>query len=375
MGGVMTKDYHGTWYPTIKEIDQESSLELRTTKRVGELRVAWFVALLFTAMVLALIVLFTSVPWLQTSFGYGNVVAYHPNDRLQKVAAPTKGFISHWYVVEGSRVAKGQSLLEIRDVDPDYMVRLEAQLTAAKTAVQAMEVALATSKLNVDRQKELSSSGLKSTRDYELSRLEYNKFLSDLSVKQKELTEIETKLARQAAQVVTAPRDGIVMRIYHPQGGALIKMGEELATLAPDIEESAVELYVDGNDMPLMAPGRKVRLSFEGWPAIQFSGWPSVAVGTFGGEIKSIDPGGSGKGQFRILVTPDNYEGAWPGPQFLRQGVKVKGWVLLNQVSLGYEVWRRLNNFPPSLEIAEDVDRKGLAGSLGKGFKAAGKAG
>ena len=32
--------------------------------------------------------------------------------------------------------------------------------------------------------------------------------------------------------------------------------------------------------------------------------------------------------------------------RFLRQGVRVNGWVLLSQVTLGYELWRIFNGFP-----------------------------
>jgi hypothetical protein len=39
----------------------------------------------------------------------------------------------------------------------------------------------------------------------------------------------------------------------------------------------------------------------------------------------------------------------WPDPQFLRQGNQAIGWVFLNRVPLGYEIWRRLNGFPPVL--------------------------
>ena len=58
----------------------------------------------------------------------------------------------------------------------------------------------------------------------------------------------------------------------------------------PDSDELAVELWVRGVDAPLIEAGRKVRLQFEGWPAVQFSGWPSVAVGTFGGIVASEEP-------------------------------------------------------------------------------------
>jgi len=39
----------------------------------------------------------------------------------------------------------------------------------------------------------------------------------------------------------------------------------------------------------------------------------------------------------------------WPDAKFLRQGNQVVGWVFLNRVPLGYEIWRRLNGFPPVL--------------------------
>ena len=68
-----------------------------------------------------------------------------------------------------------------------------------------------------------------------------------------------------------------------------VKAGERLVTLIPDTNDRAVELWVDGNDMPLLSEGRAVRLQFEGWPAVQFTGWPSVAVGTFGGRVALID--------------------------------------------------------------------------------------
>ncbi|MCA9008078.1 MAG: toxin secretion protein, partial [Planctomycetaceae bacterium] len=96
-----------------------------------------------------------------------------------------------------------------------------------------------------------------------------------------------------------------------------------------------------------------VRLQFEGWPAVQFSGWPSVAVGTFGGEVVSVDAIDNGLGKFRILIRPDPDDNPWPQDRFLRQGVRANAWVLLNQVPLWYEVWRKLNGFPPAVSVEE----------------------
>jgi hypothetical protein len=101
--------------------------------------------------------------------------------------------------------------------------------------------------------------------------------------------------------------------------------------------------------MPLIREGRPVRLQFEGWPAVQFTGWPSVAVGTFGGKVALVDATDDGTGRFRILVRPET-EDAWPTNITLRQGVRVNGWVLLDQVTIGYELWRRFNGFPPTVK-------------------------
>ena len=126
----------------------------------------------------------------------------------------------------------------------------------------------------------------------------------------------------------------------------------------PNTDARFVEAWIDGMDMPLVAPrhvdpdgtavpGSRVRLQFEGWPAIQFVGWPSVAVGTFGGEVVSVDATDDGQGRFRIVVAADAADEPWPGPRFLRQGVRAKAWVLLRTVPLWQEAWRQLNGFPP----------------------------
>jgi len=160
------------------------------------------------------------------------------------------------------------------------------------------------------------------------------------------------RLARQSTQRVTAPRDGTVLRIFGGTGAELLKAGDPLVTFVPDTDARAVELWVDGNDVPLLREGRHVRVQFEGWPAIQFTGWPSVAVGTFGGIVSVIDATDDGRGQFRVLVVPDGSE-RWPSGRFLRQGVRANGWILLNRVSLAYELWRQFNGFPPTVSRVE----------------------
>ena len=83
--------------------------------------------------------------------------------------------------------------------------------------------------------------------------------------------------------------------------------------------------------------------------ALQLVGSPEVAVGTFGGRVAFVDASDDGKGKFRVMLVPDEADRPWPSERFLRQGVRVRGWIMLNRVTMAYELWRQLNAFPPLL--------------------------
>ncbi len=186
----------------------------------------------------------------------------------------------------------------------------------------------------------------------DLRRAEQNVFAVE-----RELQEIDTRIEWFKARFVKAPCDGVVFRISADgQTGQFVKEGDELAVIVPDTTDRVVELMIDGVDAPLIAAhmeqtgrGPHVRLQFEGWPGVQFAGWPSVATGTFGGRVRQIDPTDDGNGRFRILVEPEEmFDGdRWPEGLYLRQGNQAVGWVFLNRVTLGYELWRQFNGFPP----------------------------
>lgn len=393
------------------------------------------------------------VPWQQNIAGTGRVMALDPNNRPQPIQAPVSGRVKAWYVLEGSEVEAGQKLLDIEDIDPLRLERLnsqreaiESKIAAAEREVQALELQIDNLKLNRDRSVEiaqlqlsiaeqdlraaqqeltkaeeavrftepryqrnlkLEEDGAVSLEELQSSERDFrtavagreaaeaqvlaaeqnvsaaNKAIeqrrSDLQSKldkagadlekaqgqladaRRSLIGLESDISRQASQVVYAPRDGRVFRLVANQAGAVVTAGETLMQFVPDAQQRAVELWVDGNDTPLIEPGRHVRLQFEGWPAVQFAGWPAVAVGTFGGRVTLVDPTDDGTGRFRLLIVPDERKQSWPAERFLRQGVRTKGWVLLNEVSLGYELWRQLNGFPPVIaqeEPKDDLARK-----------------
>ncbi len=404
-------------------------------------------------LVLGLLVLLFA-PWQQIVRGKGKVVAYSPTDREQHLHAPIKGRVKTWFVAEGRRVTAGDPIVELVDVDPKYLDRLEIrkgselqridaanaqargleeqgrafersgqlEVTAARLKVKMAEQKLAaaenqltaavaeaeTSRKNLERVRQLYDKTLVSKRDVELAELsfaqataarnlaeaavseasankvaleadvmrvqadagakvakanaEVQKAQAELAYAQGDLAKLEVEISRQQSRLVRAPTTGTVVHIDGNEGGGIVKAGQHLATLVPETSSRAVELFVDGNDAPLVTPGRRVRLQFEGWPAVQFVGWPSVAVGTFGGRVAFVDPASTdGAGRIRVLVTPDPGEPAWPNPGALRQQVRAMGWVLLEEVTVGWELWRIINGFPPALR--EDSSPKHLEGS------------
>ncbi|MEM6799472.1 MAG: HlyD family efflux transporter periplasmic adaptor subunit, partial [Planctomycetota bacterium] len=202
----------------------------------------------------------------------------------------------------------------------------------------------------------------KAQADVAKANAEIDKIDSELREKDTKLQKEKRSLAVQQTQEVLAPRDGYVLDLAVFDVASIVKQGDQLCRIVPRTENLAVEAFVVGNDAPLIVmdengKGPHVRLQFEGWPAAQFSGWPAVAVGTFGGPVSKVDSTDDGAGKFRVVIVPDRLDEAWPGRRYLRQGVRANAWVLLDQVPLGYEVWRRMNGFPPSLKSQEESDK------------------
>ncbi len=218
----------------------------------------------------------------------------------------------------------------------------DAELESALLEVTAAEKEYEAKQHERDEKRSSAETRVDESRAYEQAAI------GEQSSIRKDIRDLEIKLEELSRQTITAPRDGTIFRIPLFERGQAVKEGDPLFTIVPDTSQRAVELWINGNDVPLVRPGDHVRLQFEGWPAVQVTGWPSVAVGTFGGEVVAVDATDDGLGRFRIQVRPctDPTEQAWPE---LRQGVRVNGWVMLRQVRLGWEIWRQLNGFPASL--------------------------
>lgn len=250
-------------------------------------------------------------------------------------------------------VERAEQLYRAENIALEKLQEIERKLLESEGKVNEEKANLAAAKADLlGKQSDREAYIHKAAADVSYYEGALDKARSDVAKAEKEKSEMDSKVARNSTQEVFAPFDGFVVHISSNIGTQMVKKGTPLCTIVPDTKDRAVQIWLDGNDAPLVQPGRHVRLQFEGWPAIQFAGWPSVAVGTFGGTVASIDVIDDGKGKFRCQVLPDPTDkDRWPEDRFLRQGVRANGWVLLEQVPLWFEVWRQLNRFPPTVDM------------------------
>jgi len=293
------------------------------------------------------------------------------------------------------------------------------RIWAAEETVEAVQQNTVTTDLNLKRMRELHEKGLRSRRDLELAELDSTRALTDLDrahaalqVSKRDQTvavldqdkvaadtdaamsnisaamaaaqetiestaseiykleiDLQNVSLRMEQRKVYAPAAGRIVRLMRVGAGETVDAGMVLAVIAPDTDDLAAELTISDNDAPLVAVGRPVRLQFAGWPALQFAGWPSIAVGTFGGRIAVIDAVDDGRNRYRVIIKPDTEAIAqgrdepWPKAKFLRPGAEVSGWIMLDTVSLGFELWRQFNAFPPTVRPEELGMHKTLEGN------------
>lgn len=149
---------------------------------------------------------------------------------------------------------------------------------------------------------------------------------------------------RNGMYYILAPQNGQVIKAKKAGLGEYVKEGEMIVEIVPEKIAYAVEMFVRPLDAPLIHPGQKVRLLFDGFPAIVFSGWPNASYGTFGGIVTAVERNTNGEGKFRVLVKEDPNDKPWPYQ--LQVGAGGQGIALLKDVPIWYELWRNINGFP-----------------------------
>lgn len=420
--------------------DRYKSYENVMQKNSGKGPVRLFVVL----MLILLLIIF--LPWTQNVRSKGYITTLKPDQRPQAIHSVIAGRIEKWYVQEGDKVNKGDTIVflsEIKDdyFDPNLVENTNAQLKAKESSVKSymekvraldaridamtsanqLQLKQAANKI-IQAQLKISSDSIDLVRnqtniqiaDNQYSRIKslYNqglKSLTDLQKKEQELQKAQTELIAGKNKLLTsennlinsrvkleqtkanfrddvakaesdkmaamsamydaevavtklqnqfvnysvrrnywyilAPQDVYITQLKQKGIGQTVKQGEEIVTIIPSEIDLAVELFVKPVDLPLINKGQEVMIQFDGWPAIIFSGWPNVSTGTYRGTVYGMDNFISENGKYRILVKPEEGVSKWP--KELRVGSATKNLLLLQDVALWYELWRKINGFPP----------------------------
>ncbi|WP_033958331.1 HlyD family secretion protein [Psychroserpens jangbogonensis] len=393
------------------------------------------------------VIIIMFLPWTQNINSRGSVTTLSPSQRPQTIQSPIPGRIEKWFVKEGDRVKKGDTILFISEIkneyfDPNLVSRTGQQIKAKEASVssygskvnslnnqiaalqrerklkceqaenkllqakfkvqsdsidfEAVKIDLKIAERQIGAIQNLYNEGLKSLTELEEKRSKFqekqaklisqqNKYLasknqvinakleinrvqaeyidkiskaeSDKFTAQSngfdaeaQVTKLESDFTsyeiRNNLYYIKAPQDGFINKAIKGGIGETFKEGEQLVGIMPANYDLAVEMFVNPIDLPLVHIGEKVRVQFDGWPAIVFSGWPNISYGTYGAEVVAIENFISLNGKFRVLLSPDEKDHEWP--EAIRVGSGAMTIALLENVPIWYELWRKLNGFPPN---------------------------
>jgi len=194
-----------------------------------------------------------------------------------------------------------------------------------------------------------------------ISKAESDKFTAQSSGfdAEAQVTKLESAFTsyemRNDLYYIKAPQNGYINKAIIGGIGETFKEGQKLVGIMPSDYDLAVETFVNPIDLPLIHLDERVRVQFDGWPAIIFSGWPNVSYGTYGAKVVAIENFISENGKFRILLAPDETDHEWP--KAIRVGSGAQTIALLEDVPIWFELWRNLNGFPPDYYQPEGASK------------------
>ena len=196
------------------------------------------------------------------------------------IMSDVEGWISAIHVKSGDRVTRGQSLIEI---DPR---RQAATVSNWESQRASKEANLQWAKLQLDRAKSLSASGVMSKQDFDQAQSTYDGALADVKSLDAQITQQQVQLRYFS---VFAPVDGIV-------GDVPVHVGDRVTntTVLTTIDERrGLEVYLQvpserAKEVKLGAPVQV--LDGEGKPVI------TTRVDFISPQVDTVQPVGTGKG-------------------------------------------------------------------------------
>lgn len=283
------------------------------------------------------------------------------SDSAEVVAAEMENNIANQQLIRGKQMFS-QGVIPLTELEKRTAQhnKTMAVLTEKQQKFLNTKQDLIITKLEMNEvQQEAADKIFKSKSEIAISKSEIATTGGDVAKNQNQLSNYITRgkqrwlIAPQSGQIINAKKSGI---------NEIVKEGEMIVEVVPTKINHAVELFIEPMDLILINIGQPVRIIFDGFPAIVFSGWPTSSYGTFVGRVVAIETNRNQNGKFRILAVPDLNEKPWP--KELKMGAGAKGFALLKNVQIWYELWRQINGFPPDYykpnynQSASDTEKK-----------------
>ena len=214
--------------------------------------------------------------------GLGKIV---PQGGISELASPVSGIITAIPVSEGSKVKKGDVLVQLDNknqlldvtVAENKMISQQKAIESARLLLNQKSIALGDKLRKLNDARDLLKAGASTgdnvntlQNDYDQGTQELKKLQSDLAMQESQLNELsvqkEIKVNALNQTTLRAPMDGTVLDIL-PRVGEAVSQYQTYGRLAPDapliVQAEIDEMFSDN-----LVPGQKcsVRLIGEGQP-------------------------------------------------------------------------------------------------------------
>src|SRR5271165_655185 len=264
------------------------------------------------------------------------------------VGANVMGRVTHFYVKEGDKVKKGQTVATIENVQQAANVAgQEAAIAAAKTDIASYVAAEKTAEANVehakadleqkkldwDRAQGLYKAGIMAKQDYDAKKAAYDTDVATVAQMVAQLNQakaqtdsarghLQTQMATLRANqdmldktIAIAPFDGIVTNMPVKEGETVVTgiqntAGSTLMTLA-DMSVITAEVKVDETDIVNIQLGQPAEVTVDAIPGKVFKGHVTLVgdqalLRSTGVATSQSTTGTEEAKDFKVVVTLDN---------------------------------------------------------------------
>ena len=196
----------------------------------------------------------------------------------------------------------------------------------------------------LQQQEELKAKKQARIGQIELSRLEMNAAVSELStqllqldIQISALTRNRNRLSRETKQVVLAPISGTIATIFRTEG-AKVHTQRPILSIQPHNTDLEAELYLPGHTVGFIEPGQSVNLLYDAYPYQQFGSYPAVLRSISSHPVTANDTAAilpnQGAMYLARVVPRQSTVSAYGNVIELREGMSLKADVVLDKRSL-----------------------------------------